>query len=455
MSTKSSIFISYRRDDSRESALILFKELTDVFGYDSVFYDRNCIQGGDEWNKELENGVSNSKVVLVLIKDKLKWLGETRKGQNERITYEIDKFDDWVKKEITLARTYEKKIIPVLINGAVLPTEDDLPESLKFIPGIQTTNPIRTDYWDNDIQTLLKEIESTGIDRVTEQPKSPDLMSNKPTLQPYHKYTCNRSTQYGIFTGVLANPSRPRCHFYYLYGGEGQEPNGVFNRFVLRAKGIDLDYMNTEIKPDKNVADFQITIPKIENINNLHIDFQRLIYAKMGISDAEIETMTERTLSQGLKQCPKTSKMGVNGKVLFHFSINQMIWNKEVIPDMIRGFIRDFCLNNLDTNSPELFFFFSIEFDEDKKDLILREVSEALECAEFLRSMDELTMVSKDDIEFWFLQYGIFWEGTRNRKKVMSEYFGNPIADKMYMEDVQIELEKIIDKINGNEKHNH
>jgi hypothetical protein len=64
----------------------------------------------------------------------------------------------------------------------------------------------------------------------------------------------------------------------------------------------------------------------------------------MGISDAEIETMTERTLSQGLKQCPKTSKIGVNGKVLFHFCINQIIWNKEVIPDMIRGFIRDFCL---------------------------------------------------------------------------------------------------------------
>jgi hypothetical protein len=45
---------------------------------------------------------------LVLIKDKLKWLGETRTGQGGRVTYEIDKFDDWVRKEITLARTYEK-----------------------------------------------------------------------------------------------------------------------------------------------------------------------------------------------------------------------------------------------------------------------------------------------------------------------------------------------------------
>ena len=69
------IFISYRSADSLANANSLCLSLERAFGDGSVFYDKNGIQGGDEWRKTLENGVRNAQVVLVLVTNVTRWLG--------------------------------------------------------------------------------------------------------------------------------------------------------------------------------------------------------------------------------------------------------------------------------------------------------------------------------------------------------------------------------------------
>jgi hypothetical protein len=47
----------------------------------------------------------------------------------------IDKADDWVRQELTMAFSENKRIIPVLVRDARMPPTDVLPETLKALPG--------------------------------------------------------------------------------------------------------------------------------------------------------------------------------------------------------------------------------------------------------------------------------------------------------------------------------
>jgi hypothetical protein len=445
----SKIFISYRKEDSQKSATSLHSVLIYNFGIDSVFYDSECIQGGDEWRKKLEEGVNSSTVVLILIENTPKWLGEERIGN--RVKYRIDSESDWVRNEILLAQKARKTIIPVLIDNATLPEESELPSELQFLVGLQYPEPIKSNYFNKDVQNLLNDLEKLGIARVTNSKITDVPTQNKLKLQPYHRYTCDRSYQYKIFEELLIDKTRSRHHFYYLYGGEGQEPDGIFNRFSIRAKGVHLDFLSSSATPDSSVCNFRVVVPKVDDLNSLSIDLPSLILVTMGISQPEIDKMPEKTLAEGLRLSPSTCKIGCGGKVLFHFIIKQIAWEKNLIVKLTREFVNDFCLKNLKDETPELFFFFSVEFEEDKSETVLNELNDVLRDAQFLKSMNELGMVKKEDVDEWFHRHSVLWDGTRKQKMAKEKYFGNN-GREMYMDDVHTILDKLISDLNNDEK---
>lgn len=121
------IFISYRRDDSREYAQSLAKELNRHFGKDNVFLDTMDIGPGAVWRDVAEQHVADADVVLVLIGTK--WLDITDKEGNRR----LDDPEDMVREEVRMALERTKagdKIIPVLVGGASMPMQKDLPGPL-------------------------------------------------------------------------------------------------------------------------------------------------------------------------------------------------------------------------------------------------------------------------------------------------------------------------------------
>ena len=120
------IFISYRRDDSAGYAGRLFDFLGARFGSKNVFMDIDTIQPGDDFRKVVKDAVGACDVVLVMIGKQ--WLNMTdAKGQRR-----LDDSRDWVRVEVATALANpDVRVIPVLLRGASMPEEHELPEGLK------------------------------------------------------------------------------------------------------------------------------------------------------------------------------------------------------------------------------------------------------------------------------------------------------------------------------------
>lgn len=143
------VFISYRRDDAGAEAIAINNALHREFEVDSVFMDTSSLQAGDVWPEKLQAMLEIAETVLVIIGPD--WL---RAGSSEWGQRRIDRNDDWVRKEIALALTSNKRVIPVLVRGGKVPPSEVLPENIASLPKRQAIE-LRRDYWEHDIKLLL------------------------------------------------------------------------------------------------------------------------------------------------------------------------------------------------------------------------------------------------------------------------------------------------------------
>lgn len=120
---QSTIILSYRRDDSAGVTGRIFDRLAQEFGTDRVFMDIDSMPAGVDFHDHLQAILANCGALLVVIGKS--WRAQ-RKGQPSRI---MDP-DDWVRIEVETALQREIPVIPLLIDGAVMPSRDQLPESL-------------------------------------------------------------------------------------------------------------------------------------------------------------------------------------------------------------------------------------------------------------------------------------------------------------------------------------
>jgi hypothetical protein len=121
------IFINYRRDDTRGLAGRLSDHLRRTFGADAVFMDVDAMKPGFDFVKQLDIQVSQCDVVLAIIGTN--WFdAHDDKGQRR-----LDSAHDYVRIELAAALTRDIPLIPVLVDGAMMPTEDTLPDDLKSL----------------------------------------------------------------------------------------------------------------------------------------------------------------------------------------------------------------------------------------------------------------------------------------------------------------------------------
>lgn len=122
------IFISYRRDDAAGYARAVYDELARHFGAERVFMDVDDIDAGLPFAEVIEQAVGESKVLLVLIGRR--WLGE-----RDAAPRRIDEPTDFVAREVAMALAKRMRVIPVLLDGATMPGETQLPGMLKPLAG--------------------------------------------------------------------------------------------------------------------------------------------------------------------------------------------------------------------------------------------------------------------------------------------------------------------------------
>lgn len=119
------IFVSYRRQDASGEAGRLVDHLQEVFGDESVFLDVETIEAGLDFIQAIEKALSSCKVLIAMIGPH--WATIKDPKGNLRLFNE----DDFIRIEISAALKRDIRVIPVLVNGAMMPSPEDLPEDLQ------------------------------------------------------------------------------------------------------------------------------------------------------------------------------------------------------------------------------------------------------------------------------------------------------------------------------------
>ena len=150
----SGVFISYRRDDSSGYAGRLFDILSVHFGKENTYMDLDTIQGGDNYATVIENKVGQCDALLAVIGDK--WLTCTGVDGSRR----LDSAHDYVRMEIAKALERGVRVIPVLVGGAKMPHQPDLPEDLRPF-ALHQAMDLRDAHFHTDADLLMDVLKKT------------------------------------------------------------------------------------------------------------------------------------------------------------------------------------------------------------------------------------------------------------------------------------------------------
>ena len=119
------IFINYRRDDTGGTAGRLSDSLAHYFGPKRVFRDVDDIDAGTNFETVLQRTAKDADAMIVLIGRQ--WARIT----DDRGQLRLHHAQDWVALEIVSALERGIPVYPVLVESAVMPRADELPDALK------------------------------------------------------------------------------------------------------------------------------------------------------------------------------------------------------------------------------------------------------------------------------------------------------------------------------------
>jgi tetratricopeptide (TPR) repeat protein len=160
------IFISYRREDSQDTAWALADKLQSRYGPKSVFLDREQVDLGSDWRLQIDEALRGSKILFALIGPN--WLFAKDAWGRRR----IDRDDDVLAYELASARDRSVEVVPLYLHNTQPPPKEALPTRLAYLverQGLAFEIP-------RDLPTVYKTIESWDIppvDRVIAPPPPP------------------------------------------------------------------------------------------------------------------------------------------------------------------------------------------------------------------------------------------------------------------------------------------
>jgi hypothetical protein len=119
------IMVSYRRADAQDMAGRIADYLIAKYGEKSVFFDVDSIPTGVNYHTRIEGAIRKCDVMVAVIG--LGWMGKNPGKKPPR----IHDPGDPVRVEIETALQHRKPILPLLVNGARMPEETDLPDTMR------------------------------------------------------------------------------------------------------------------------------------------------------------------------------------------------------------------------------------------------------------------------------------------------------------------------------------
>ena len=141
------LFICYRRDDVADFVGRLSDRLESAFGHDAILKDVDIVPLGSDYRVFLGRTIKNCGTMIVVIgKD---W--HVKAGSAEALS-------DPVRAEIELALNLGLRVFPVLVQGAHMPSSEELPQSIRALAFINAA-VIRSDPdFKQDVTRLINQI---------------------------------------------------------------------------------------------------------------------------------------------------------------------------------------------------------------------------------------------------------------------------------------------------------
>jgi hypothetical protein len=150
------ILISYRRADSQEITERIHKELVSRYGEKSVYRDIDSIQPSADYRVHITQALERALVMVAVTgKD---WAGPRGEGKAR-----IFDQDDPVRAEVETAFANRRPVLPVLVNGAGMPAEADVPESLGQLPYLNAIAVRSGDEFCSDMKRLFHAIDQLRL----------------------------------------------------------------------------------------------------------------------------------------------------------------------------------------------------------------------------------------------------------------------------------------------------
>jgi hypothetical protein len=145
------VFVSYRRNDTSGFAGRLVDGLADHFGQENIFRDVDSIPAGKNFALAINSAVAACDVLVVVIGRE--WLDATDASGQRR----LDNPNDFVRLEIAAALERRIPVVPVLVEGAVMPAPTALPPPLADL-SLQNALEVSDSRWDHDVERLVSAI---------------------------------------------------------------------------------------------------------------------------------------------------------------------------------------------------------------------------------------------------------------------------------------------------------
>jgi hypothetical protein len=153
------IAISYRRINSDVTGRI-FDRLVQRYGKHSVFRDIDSIPFGTDFRKVVNDALQDADALIAIV-------GPHWSGGESLASARINKDDDFVRIEIETALQRNIPLIPVLVDGAIMPQAAELPESLRQFSFHNAAVIDSGRNFDTDVERLLRSIDSLFKGKLT------------------------------------------------------------------------------------------------------------------------------------------------------------------------------------------------------------------------------------------------------------------------------------------------
>lgn len=178
------IFISYRRADAQGWARMLRSELVGTFGAERVFLDVESI-GLERYADRIHRTLAECAVCLVVIGDR--WLEITDAEGNRR----LEDQDDDLAGEVEAALASDITVVPVLVDGAAMPSRRQLPERLQDLVSWNAWEIPNNRHTDESIEDLVGNLvaiaDAASAQEQADQappPAAPDPKATREVLSP-------------------------------------------------------------------------------------------------------------------------------------------------------------------------------------------------------------------------------------------------------------------------------